>query len=136
MPVPSEPVKKRRLAWVAKSQAYDVLDVLANGATLPTRGEILLFLAALGDHIPISQLSGVLSKARYSVEGSVDALESYGILISVRDKSRRLITLNEDWEAYPEMLRLLRRLNNIDRTYVELAAAYRDAGVKVVVYHS
>lgn len=54
--------------------------------------------------------------------------------MSVRDKYRRFVKLNEDWEAYPEMLRLLRRLNNVDSTYAELVAAYRDAGGKVVYY--
>lgn len=55
-------------------------------------------------------------------------------MTSVRDRYRRLVKLDEDWEAYPEMLRLLRRLNKVNSTYANLAAAYRDAGGTVVYY--
>jgi len=134
IPSPSGLVGTRRLAWADTTRAYDVIDMLANAANLPVRGEILLFLAALEESVPISRLSGVLSRARYSVQKAVDGLESFRILISIRDYPRRLIKLNDDWEAYPEMLRLLRRLNKVDSTYAELAAAYRDAGGKVVYY--
>ncbi len=134
LPSASEGSKGRRFTWAATPRTYDILNVLTVGRTLPTRGEVLLFLAAVGEAVPISRLSGALSRARFSVLTAVNALESYRIVISVRDKYRRLIQLNEDWEAYPEMLRLLRRLNKLDGTYAELAAAYRDAGGKVVYY--
>lgn len=79
IPAPSERVETRRLSWVVKPRAYGVLDVLAEARTSPVRGEILLFLAALGESAPISSLSGALSRVRFSVLTSVNAQESYRI---------------------------------------------------------
>lgn len=76
IPSRSERVETR-FTWAVKSHRYEVLDMLADAANLPVRGEILLLLAALGEAVPISRLSEVLSRARYSVESTVNALESF-----------------------------------------------------------
>ncbi len=89
---------------------------------------MLLFLGALGEPIPISRLSGGLARDRYSIFTAINGLEVFGIVRSTRRGSYRRVCLDDRWVAYRELLHLIRRLNSLDTTYADLAAAYSASG--------
>ncbi len=102
---------------------YNIVDVF--GARSHMRAEILLFLGAVAQSVPISRLSGVLASARQSTTVAINALEAFGVVRSIRRGPERLIALEDRWVAHAELLCLIRRLNALDTTYADLAAAYR-----------
>ena len=95
----------------------------------------MLLLAALKQPIPISYLAGILGKWRLGVTLSVNSLEAFRVVQSLRGGGSRLIELDADWEAYPQLIAMLRALNALDPTYTALASGYEGARGRVSYIH-
>ena len=130
-PIPAGVVHRMSFsAMGSKPRLYAAVDVFGD-ATHAARAESLLFLDALDESVPISRLSGVLGRDRFPTTCAIDALEAFGMVRSIRRRKQRLVSLDRDWVAYEDLSRLIRRLNRIDPTYADLAAAYLAVGGNV-----
>jgi hypothetical protein len=130
-PAPRLRPRRRQVDASDPLREYESTDVFGEAQTAATRSEILLFLAAVGSAVPISNISAVIRRDRYPTMGAVDAFETFRILLSTYKGNQRLVQLNPKWEAAKELLDLLRRLNQVEPTWRNMAEAYHEVNGRV-----